>query len=98
MIRFDLALAWSGVFISRLALLAMAPVDAQQIDQATIIQGIDNAVRARVNSIAGYTVTENYAVFRGKDQTHSVAGMTVKRLTANEGARATTSSPRAGLR
>ena len=79
MIRFKLlALAWSGVFISRLALLAMAPVDAQQIDQATIIQGIDNAVRARVNSIAGYTVTENYAVFRGKDQTHSVAGMTVK--------------------
>ena len=73
-----LALAWSGVFISRLALLATAPVDAQGIDQATIIQGIDNAVRARVNSIAGYTVTENYAVFRGKDQTHSVAGMTVK--------------------
>lgn len=79
MIRFKLlALAWSGVFISSLALLGTVPAADQQADQATVIQGIDNAVLARVNSIAGYTVTENYAVFRGNDQTHSVAGMTVK--------------------
>ena len=56
----------------------MAPVAAQQIDQATVIQGIDNAVLARVNGIAGYTDFEHYAVYRGNDETHPVAAMTVK--------------------
>ena len=51
---------------------------AQQLDQAAVIRGVDAAVLARVNRIAGYTVTEHYAVFRGDDETHSVADMTVK--------------------
>ena len=43
-----------------------------------MIRQIDAAVLARVNGIAGYTVTEHYAVYRGKDQTHSVADRTVR--------------------
>jgi hypothetical protein len=51
---------------------------AQQLDQAAVIRGVDAAVLSRVNRIAGYTVTEHYAVYRGADETHSVAEMTVK--------------------
>ncbi len=43
-----------------------------------MIRGVDAAVLARVNRIAGYTVTEHYAVYHGQDETHSVAEMTVK--------------------
>lgn len=68
----------SNVFIFCLATLGIAHAPAQQVDQAPVIQGIDNAVFARVNRIAGYTVTERYAVFRGNDETHSVASMTVR--------------------
>ena len=50
----------------------------QTPDQATAIRRVDAAVLARVNRIAGYTVTEHYAVYRGKDETHPVAEMTVK--------------------
>jgi outer membrane lipoprotein-sorting protein len=51
---------------------------ASEANQAAVIPQIDAAVQMRVNRIAGYTVTEHYAVFRGKDETHSVAEMTVK--------------------
>ncbi len=73
-----LALVRSGVFILCLATLGIAPVAAQQVDQASVILGIDNAVLFRVSRVAGYTVTERYAVFRGDDETHSVAAMTVR--------------------
>ena len=48
------------------------------LDQATAIRRVDEAVRIRVNRIAGYTVTEHYSVFRGKDESHPVAEMTVR--------------------
>lgn len=51
---------------------------SQQPDQSAVIRGIDAAVLYRVNKVAGYTVTEHYAVFRGSDETHSAAEMTVK--------------------
>lgn len=35
-------------------------------------------MKARVDAIAGYTVTEHYSVFRGGDETHPAAEMTVK--------------------
>jgi outer membrane lipoprotein-sorting protein len=57
-------------------LSAAAP--AQQPDQPAVIRGVDAAVMARVNSIAGYSVTEHYTVYRGSDQTHPTAEMTVK--------------------
>jgi hypothetical protein len=54
------------------------PATAQQLDPATVIRRVDAAVFARVNSIAGYTVTEHYSVYRGNDETHPVSEMTVK--------------------
>jgi hypothetical protein len=78
-IRFNFsALLRYRVFLFSLSLLAVPFLVAQPPDQATVIQGIDNAVLTRVNRIAGYSATENYAVFRGNDETHSVAGMTVR--------------------
>jgi hypothetical protein len=54
----------------------MAP--AQHPDAAAVIRQVDAAVKARVEGIAGYTVTEHYAVYRNNDETHPVAEMTVK--------------------
>jgi hypothetical protein len=51
---------------------------AQQLDQTAVIQQVDAAVKARVDSIAGYTVTEHYAVYRNNDESHPAAEMTVK--------------------
>jgi hypothetical protein len=51
---------------------------AQQPDSASIIQLVDAAVKARVDHVAAYTVTEHYAVYRNHDETHPVAEMTVK--------------------
>ncbi len=50
---------------------------AQQPDAAAVIQEVDAAVKARIDHLAGYTVTEHYAVYRGKDEIHPVAEMTV---------------------
>jgi hypothetical protein len=62
------------------AFLCLASVAAlpQQPDSASIIQHIDAAIRNRFENVLGFTVTEHYAVYRGKDGTHPVAEMTVK--------------------
>lgn len=51
---------------------------AQEPTAAQIVARIDAAVQTRVASIAAYTVTEHYSVFRDGDQTHPAAAMTVK--------------------
>jgi hypothetical protein len=61
-----------------LILAASAHTQAPPPDEATIVRGIDAAVKARLEAIAGYTVTEHYAVYRNSDQTHPVAERTVK--------------------
>jgi hypothetical protein len=61
-------LAWTGI----------GQAAAQQADPSTVIRQIDAAVMARVNSIAGYVVTEHYRVYRGKDEVHPVAEMVVE--------------------
>jgi hypothetical protein len=61
-----------------LALVPSAHPQASQTDEAAIIRGVDAAVKARLDAIAGYTVTEHYAVFRNNDQIHPVAERTVK--------------------
>jgi outer membrane lipoprotein-sorting protein len=61
-----------------LALLGTSVVAAQQPDSASVIRDVDAAVKARIDHIASYTVTEHYAVYRGKDETHPAAEMTVK--------------------
>jgi hypothetical protein len=53
---------------------------AQPIASSTVIQGVDAAVKARIDNITGYTVTEHYAVYRNKDEIHPVAEMLVKTL------------------
>jgi len=50
----------------------------QQPDSAAVIQQVDAAVKARFESVAGFTVTEHYAVYRNGDEVHPVAEMTVK--------------------
>ncbi len=55
-----------------------AAAEPQQPDEAAVIRGVDAAVRARLDGIEGYTVTEHYAVYRGSDEIHPAAEMTVK--------------------
>ena len=50
--------------------LASLPLAAQLPDQAFVIQHIDATVKARVDNIASYTVTEHYSVYRNNDETH----------------------------
>jgi hypothetical protein len=58
-------------------MLGTSKVPAQQVDTASVIQKVDVAVKARIKNVAGYTVTEHYAVYRYKDESHPVAEMTV---------------------
>jgi hypothetical protein len=74
--RLGAARAVATVF--SLALLGTAAVRAQQPDSASVIQKVDAVVKFRTDHIASYTVTEHYAVFRGKDETHPASEMTVK--------------------
>jgi outer membrane lipoprotein-sorting protein len=64
--------------------VALGPVPAQQLDEAAVIRGVDAAVKARLDNIAGYSVTEHYAVFRNNDEVHPVAEMTVKTVYREE--------------
>src|ERR1035437_10102306 len=61
-----------------LTVLGSAAVQAKQPDESSVIRGVDASVKARIDGIAGYTVTEHYAVYRKHDETHPVAEMTVK--------------------
>lgn len=51
---------------------------AQQLDTASVVHEVDAAVKTRIDNLAGYTVTEHYAVYRSKDEIHPVAEMIVK--------------------
>lgn len=55
-----------------------AKAQTGQLDEQAIIRGIDAAVKARLDGTLSYTVTEHYQVFRGGDETHPAAEMTVK--------------------
>jgi hypothetical protein len=50
----------------------------QPPDISTIVRGVDASVKNRIDHLAGYTVTEHYAVFRGKSETSPTAEMLVK--------------------
>lgn len=76
-IRYKTVRRWVAAWLLALS-LAGATAAVAQVDQASAIRQVDQAVQERVNKIAAYTVTEHYAVFRGKDETHPVAEMTVK--------------------
>jgi outer membrane lipoprotein-sorting protein len=60
------------------ACLGVLASTAQQPDSKSVIEQVDAAVKARNEHIASYTVTEHYAVYRGKDEVHPAAEMTVR--------------------
>jgi hypothetical protein len=60
------------------ACLGIVSAQAQQLDAASVIQLVDAAVKARVDHVAAFTVIEHYTVYRGKDETHPAAEMTVR--------------------
>ena len=76
--QLDTALAVAAV--SLLVWLGAASVTAQQTDSASVIGLVDAAVKARIDNIESYTVTEHYAVYRGKDEIDPAAEMTVQTL------------------
>ena len=70
-VRAVLSVSFSGC-------LGIIAAPAQQFDNAAVVRSIDASVQARLEHIERYTVTEHYALFRNKDETHPVAEMTVK--------------------
>jgi hypothetical protein len=74
--KWGVARAIAAVF--PLACLAVVSLPAQQANPSSVIQLVDAAVKARVDHVAGYTVIEHYAVYRGGDETHPAAEMTVR--------------------
>lgn len=59
-------------------MLAVGLKAQQPLDISTIVHGVDASVKNRIDHLAAYTVTEHYAVFRGKDETHPTSEMLVK--------------------
>lgn len=66
------------IFLLLAARASSSQTPATQPDASAIIRGIDAGVQARYQNVLGFTDIEHYAVFRGKDQTHPAAEMTVK--------------------
>lgn len=56
--------------------LAIAPAAGPA--ESAVIAGIDAEVRTRVATVAGFTDLERYDVYRGRDETHPAAEITVK--------------------
>jgi hypothetical protein len=54
------------------------PQGSQPPDEAALVQRVDAANENRYAHVLSYTDTEHYAVFRGNDETHPAAEMTVK--------------------
>jgi outer membrane lipoprotein-sorting protein len=70
-------LKWTAA-VCLVAGLGGSGLRAQRAEEAAVIQRVDAAVKARTDGIASYSVTEHYAVYRGKDETHPAAEMTVR--------------------
>jgi hypothetical protein len=61
-----------------LFIAAAVPARAQQPDAAAIINDLDAANQSRFENVLGFTDVEHYSVFRGKDEAHPAAEMTVR--------------------
>ncbi len=66
------------------ALIFISSLRAQQPDADVIIRDLNNANQSRFDNVLSFTDVEHYAVFRGGDQTHPAAEMTV-RMTYRKG-------------
>lgn len=67
-----------GVWCIFILLAGAMTLSAQQIDSPSVIQKIDDAVATRSDTVLRFTAVEHYAVYRGSDETHPAAEMTVK--------------------
>jgi len=65
------------LLLSFFLFFALAEVFAQSAAGPVALH-IDAAVRQRAANVAGFTDIEHYAVYRGKDETHPAAEITVK--------------------
>lgn len=61
-----------------IALLLSAATVAQEPGPADVVRLVDTAVAARFDNVLGFTDVEHYAVYRGGDEAHPAAQMTVK--------------------
>ncbi len=66
------------VFLASSTFASSRTIAQQPPDIGSVVRGVDASVKTRIDRLAGYTVTEHYAVFRGKDDTHPAAEMLVK--------------------
>jgi len=73
-------ISWASTLVAPIlfSALGVEAQPAQPIDQISLVHGIDASVQARIDHVAGYMVTEHYAVFRNGDETHPAAEMTVR--------------------
>ena len=80
--RFKTPTGWMRATTLAAALLIALPhallAQSQPLDSSRVVARVDAAVRDRFDHVAGYTVQEHYAVYRGGDEIHAVAEMTVK--------------------
>jgi hypothetical protein len=67
-------------FCASLASAHLVSLPALLPDNSAVVQGIDASVKARIENVEDYTVTEHYRVFRSHDETHPAAEMIVKTL------------------
>ena len=70
--------AISAILIGVMPLAGRATLPAQQTDSSAVIRDLDAANISRHNNVLEYSNIEHYAVYRGKDQTHPAAEMTVR--------------------
>jgi len=66
-----------GARIAAAALILLCSGRAQDRDGPALIRHIDAIAYARYQTVLAYTVREHYSVFRGADQAHPAAEMTV---------------------
>jgi hypothetical protein len=59
-------------------LVCVATIVFAQPAQSPLVAGVDNMVRTRFERVLSFTDVEHYSVFRGNDETHPVAQMTVR--------------------
>ncbi|WP_109485489.1 hypothetical protein [Occallatibacter savannae] len=74
-----------AIAIGFLPILGLCASRAQQPDPSAIIRDLDAANISRHNNVLEYSNIERYVVYRGEDQTHPAAEMTV-RVTYKKGA------------
>src|ERR1700761_5738088 len=70
-------ISWKTRLFALSMMAACTSMHSQQPDSSAIVRMVDAAVLARANDVTGFTDTEHYLVFRGQDETHPIAEMTV---------------------